>query len=176
MKKNAEKLIDCRGGAHTTCLFCCSSGQVRSSCGLVYTGTKVRRDGGAHTNLTTASSVAGKGLVTLALFPTTTSSTWEILSRKLSCWLNGGGADTDSRALHQKKTLSRFHSTETLQEIPPALPGPYRLPWPSAGYSCELRDLSDGGSRWPRPRLSGCRRTLRALKPTAEVRPQTTCL
>lgn len=75
-------------GAPTTCLFCCSSGQVRSSCGLLYTGTRVRRDGGAHTNLTTASSVAGEGLVTLASFPTITSSTWKILSRPLSCWLH----------------------------------------------------------------------------------------
>ena len=65
------------GQTHTTCLFCCSRGQVRSSCALVYTGTKVRRDGGAHTNLTTAGSTAGKGLVRLGWFPTDSSKTFE---------------------------------------------------------------------------------------------------
>ena len=61
----------------TTCLFCCSRGQVRSSWALVYTGTKVRRDGGAHTNLTTAGSTAGKGLVRLGWFPTDSSKTFK---------------------------------------------------------------------------------------------------
>lgn len=147
-------------------MFCCSRGQVRSSCGFVYTGTRVRREGGAHTNLTTANSTAGKGFVTLFSLPTITSSTWRSRYPNTIEWI------------FKNYSIRSCETTRILRflRIPPALQVLCRLLWPSAGLSCEMKGWSEKGSRRLHPRLSGCRRTLRAPEPKAGALPQIACL